>query len=198
MVQACIRHQRIGSKRPVPLFLPCQLCPGTLGELQGTIQLPRSCRDPKKRQPQNSLGCRNRNSPLHMRTAIYEWPRGTTRAHCACAVPVALWGTEAERGVPWSREEEKPVSLRRPLSAGLLVPYLIVLHGSLTRPLRRRLPLPSTCAPQEHSPSTRSRPQRETNLGSASAPPLPVVRAPTANQRAGRSPSTPPREAGLE
>ena len=90
------------------------------------------------------------------------------------------------------------MSLRRPLSAGFLVPYLIVLHGSLTRPLRRLLPLLSTYAPQEHSPSTRSRAPRETNLGSASAPPLPVVSAPTANQRSGRSPSIPPREAGLE
>lgn len=59
------------------------------------------------------------------------------------------------------------------------------------------LPL-STRARQDTASLTRSRRPRETNLGSASAPPLPAARVPTANQRVGRSPSTPPHEDGLE
>lgn len=73
-----------------------------------------------------------------------------------------------------------------------------MLHGSLTRPLLRLQPLLTTCAQQGTDSFTRSRRPPDTNLGSASAPPLPAARTPTANQRAGSSPSTPPREAGLE
>nr|XP_060485502.1 uncharacterized protein LOC132677746 [Panthera onca] len=134
-----------------------------------------------------------------MRGAIYEWPRDTTRTHCACAVPLALWGTGPERGGSHGpTKKKKRMSLRRPLGPGFLVPYLIVFHGFFTRPLLILLPLLPTCARQGTGSLTRSRPPRETNIGSASAPPLPATSAPTANQRAGRSPSTPPRGAGLE
>lgn len=80
------------------LFLPCQVCPSPLGELQGSCQHPGSCRDPKKKKPSKSLGCRIINTLLHMRTAIYEWP-GAQRAPTAPAPsrsPLGAW--EQKRG----------------------------------------------------------------------------------------------------
>lgn len=94
-MQACTRHPRIGSERPAPLFLPARW-----RNCKEPASFPDPAETPKKRQPQTSPGSRIINTPLHMRTATYEWPRGTTSAHCACAVPLALWGAGAEKGAP--------------------------------------------------------------------------------------------------
>lgn len=196
MVQACTRHPRIGSKRPVALFFPCQVCPSPLGELQGTCQLPRPCRDPKKRPPQNSLGCRIINT-LCTCALQFTSGRGAQRAPTAPARPGRRLGHRSRKVGPVVPRRRKTNESAAAAQCGFSrsLPHSASWFPQ-TAPTAL-LPL-STCARPGTEVLTRWPRPRETNLASASAPPLPAARAPTANQRAGRSPPTPPREAGLE
>lgn len=150
-------------------------------------ELPRPCRDPKKRHPQNSLGCKIINtSPAHAHCNLRVAP-GHHRAHCACAVRLSLRAQDRKEG---SRgpTKKKRMGLRRPLTPRFLVSYLVVLHGSLTLQLLLLLPLLPSCATRRTEPLTRSLLPRETNSGSASVPPLPAAHALPANQRSRRPP----------
>lgn len=106
--------------------------------------------------------------------------------------PALPSGTGQERGIPWSHKKKR-MGLQRPLSSRFLVSYLVVLHGSLTLRLLLLLPLLPSCAKRRTGPLTRSLLPRETNRGSAYAPPLPAAHALSANQRLRRPPLPPPR-----
>lgn len=98
---------------------------------------------PNKRHPQNSLGCKIINtSPAHAH-CNYEWPSGTA-APTTPAPSRSPFGHRTGKTDPVVLRRKRMV-LRRPLGLGLLVSYLIVLHGSLTLQLLLRLPLLSIC-----------------------------------------------------
>lgn len=162
--------------------LPAKVCNSSRrGSYKEPVSCPGPAETPRKGNPKTAWVAELEVPPPHMRTAIYEWPRGTTRAYCACAFRL---GTGRERGgFPLSHEEKngsaavaRPPFLRfLPQSASWLP------HTAATAPAAA-----ATCAQHCKGYLTRSRPPRETNRGSASAPLLPAARAPPANQRTGR------------
>lgn len=121
---------RVSHPRSSPACQSLQLIPQ--GELQGTCKLPRSCRDPKKRQPQNSLGCRIRStSPAYAHCDLRVAP-----GHNARLLRLRLPARHRARKGGGSRcLTKKKMGLRRSLGPRFFVSYLRVLHGSLTRRL---------------------------------------------------------------
>lgn len=145
--------------------------------MQETCKIPRSCRDPKKRHPQNSLGCRIINtSHAHAHCDVRVEPGHEHPLRLRCPDPPSGYGTRRGNG----REGKGPgpvvlrrkrMGLRRPIGVRLLVSYLIVLHGSLTQQL---LLLRRDCPPARHTArDTFSACDRRARLTAAPRPPRP-------------------------
>lgn len=92
-------HREQGSRTLAHLVPKSTILPA--GGTTSNLQVPRVLhRDPKKKHPQNSLGCRIINtSPAHAHCNLRAAP-GYNRTHCACAVRFSLRGTRQERGIP--------------------------------------------------------------------------------------------------
>lgn len=112
--------------------LPAKVCNSSRrGSYKEPVSFPGPAETPRKGNPKTAWVAELEVPPPHMRTAIYEWPRGTTRAYCACAFRL---GTGRERGGSRCLTKKK-MGLRRSLGPRFFVSYLRVLHGSLTRRL---------------------------------------------------------------
>lgn len=188
-------HWEQGSRTLAHLLPKSTILPA--GGTTSNLQVPQVLqRDPKKKHPQNSLGCRIINtSPAHAYCNLRA-ASGAQAHPMRLRSPVLPSEYKTEK-----RDSRGPTKIKNGSAAAARSPFPCFLPRSASW-----LPLTVAAAPAasaafpratQKSPLSRSLLPRETNQGFASAPPLPAARALPANQRSRCPPSPPPRGTDL-